>query len=171
PGVRRLAVGLWNLARAGSAPAYPTAGPITTALRHHQRMSLPGGTINEIAKSLEISSSELLHSLFVDAAHRTFPTPNGSIGKLRMMIPWSLRGTASVRVAGNSAGVLATDLPVGPMSPTRRARRVSSALREYSAGGTPEVAGAVVRTLGFLPPPLHKLAARLVYRSTWFNTI
>src|SRR5699024_2940618 len=38
PGLRRLAVGLWNLARAGSAPAYPTAGPVTTALRHHQRM-------------------------------------------------------------------------------------------------------------------------------------
>lgn len=171
PASSRLIHGLWNLARAGTAPRGPTTLPVDNATRHHQRLSLPGDTVRRLARSLELSSNELLHTLFAEAASRTFSAEPSPPRRLRMMVPWSLRGMTSVRAAGNSAGVLSADLPLGVMPPVQRARRVASALRECSAGGTPEVAGAVVRSLGYLPPPLHRLACRLVYRSTWFNAI
>lgn len=171
PTAGRLAHGLWNLARAGTAPSAPTARPVHNATRTHRRLTLPGDTVRKRARALDISSSELLHTLFAEAASGTFGSDEIPPRRLRMMVPWSLRGMSSVRIAGNSAGVLSTDLPVEPMPLTQRAVRVARALRDCSAGGTPEVAGAVVRSLGYLPPPLHRLANRLVYRSTWFNAI
>jgi|GEM_PF-1469560 len=171
PRPARLVRGLWNLAGAGTAPRYPTATTVTSPARHHRRVSLPDETVRRLARSFDISSSEVLHTLFAEAAHRTFGSGANGSDELRLMIPWSLRGTAGLRAAGNVSGALSVDLPVGPMAPVQRARHVSATVRRGAAGGTPEVAGAVVRSLGYLPPPLHRLAARLTYRATWFNAI
>lgn len=169
PRPKRLVRGLWNMARAGTAPAFPTTGAITSSSRHHERLSLPVRRLKNTARELDVTSSELLHAVFAEAVNRVF-APAGP-DRIRLMIPWSLRGTSSLRAAGNSAGALSADLPVGPMSPRQRVHEVAEAVRECSDGGMPEVAGAVVRTLGHLPGPLNHIASRLVYRSTWFNAI
>lgn len=168
---RRLARGLWNLARAGTAPTAPTSLPVTSAARHHQRLLLPGDQVKRTARAFEVSPSELLHAVFAEAVHRTFGSAGHGPSELRLMVPWSLRGTGSLRTAGNSAGALSADLPVGPLPPGERVGRVAAAIRTCAEGAMPEMAGAVVRSFGFLPPPLHRLASRLVYRAKWFNAI
>lgn len=171
PRPKRPIHGLWNMARAGTAPACPSTEPITSAARHYERLRLPVADLQRTAKKLNVTASELLHTLFAEAVHRVNGAEPNAPSRLRVMLPWSLRGTTGLRTAGNSAGALAVDLPVDAMPPRERTQRVATAVRECANGGMPELTGAVVRMLGRLPPPLHRLASRMVYRSTWFNAI
>src|SRR5205823_4436312 len=52
-----------------------------------------------------------------------------------------------------------------------RVTAAKTATSRQVASSAPHAAHAVVRLLGLLPPWLHAVAARLVYRSTWFNAI
>ena len=170
---------LWGMLRAGTAPPAATTGPISGPARHHERLLLPIDQVKRTASSLKVTTSELLQTVFAEAVYRTFEAAAAdSRGRcrrkprmLRLMAPWSLRGTNSLRAAGNSAGALSADLPIGPMPLAERVQRVATIVRRCAAGGLPELAGAIVHSLGYLPPPLHRFASRLVYRSRWFNVI
>jgi hypothetical protein len=168
-GAGRIAGGLVRLARAGRAPVTPLTRPTPGADRRHVLLRLPGRQVRQAARAMDVTTAELLNALFADAVARTMDAPRGA--RLRLMVPWSVRGTGSARAAGNLTGAVAVDLPVGPMSLARRAALVAAAMRERVAGGVPEAAHAVVRWLGVLPPGLHVAAARAVYRGLWFSAI
>lgn len=168
-GPRRLSRGLWWLARAGRAPRSSLDGPVPSAERHHQFARLPGRVVRRAARTLDVTPTELLLTIFAEALNDVLGPREGD--RFRLMVPWSLRGTDSLRVAGNHTGALSIDLPLGPMAFGDRARLVAGAVRQRTASGVPEAAHAVVRTLGWLPPGLRVPAARWVYRRDWFNAI
>ncbi|WP_007027617.1 WS/DGAT domain-containing protein, partial [Saccharomonospora iraqiensis] len=103
--------------------------------------------------------------------------PHGKEPRFRLMVPWSVRGTDSLRLAGNHTGAVSVDLPVGDLGPdgrdarAARAREVAESLRSRIGAGVPEAANLVVHLLSVLPPRLHAAAARAAYRRDWFNGI
>ncbi|ASR39270.1 hypothetical protein BAY61_14090 [Prauserella marina] len=169
PEPRKLAGGLWRLATAGGAPESPLDGALADAERRHALLRLPGRQVRAKARALEVSAAELLTAVFAESLHEVFGLPEHA--RFRLMVPWSLRGTGSLRTAGNHTGAVSIDLPVGPMELPERAALVAATMRERIEAGVPEAAHGVVRLLGALPPPLRPMAARGVYRGTWFNAI
>ncbi|MEU3269826.1 WS/DGAT domain-containing protein [Saccharomonospora sp. NPDC006951] len=169
PEPRKLASGLWRLATAGGAPESPLDGALADAERRHTLLRLRGRRVRAKARALEVSVAELLTAVFAESLHEVFGFPGHT--RFRLMVPWSLRGTGSLRTAGNHTGAVSMDLPTGPMELAERAARVAATMRGRIEAGVPEAAHGVVRLLGALPPPLRPMAARGVYRGTWFNAI
>jgi hypothetical protein len=161
--------GLVRLARAGRAPATPLNGFTAGPERRHALVELPGAKVRRAARELDASAPELLHALFADGLQRTFGLPSQS--RLRVMVPWSLRGTGSMRATGNHTGAVSIDLPVGPMPLRARVDAIAAEFRARRAEGVPEAANLVVRMFGALPPSLGAAAARGAYRARWFNAI
>jgi hypothetical protein len=169
--VPRAVRGLWMLARSGRAPNSPLDGPSRSPARHHELLRLPGRPLRHVARALAVTDAELLLAVFAEAAYRVLGAQADPPTRLRLMVPWSLRGTISLRAAGNRAGAVAVDLPVGPLDLGERIGAVRAAVRECTGAGVPEAANIVVRALGLLPPGPQVWAARAVYRSRWFNAI
>jgi UDP-N-acetylglucosamine:LPS N-acetylglucosamine transferase len=171
-GLRRTVRGLWTLAGAGRAPGSPVNGHLATPARHHAFTRLPGRPLRTAARKLGVTANDLLVAVFAEALHRTLNTEAARTTEvLRVMLPWSLRSTETLRSTGNQTGAVAVDLPVGPMPLGRRLELVRDAVRARVDAGVPEAAHLVVRAIGLLPPPLHAGLARWMYRSTWFNAI
>jgi hypothetical protein len=150
--------GLLALARAGSVPRGRKFGPA----RRHGLVKLPGAEVRATARALGATPTELLLAMFSLAYQGD---------QLRVMVPWSLRGTDTLRAAGNWTGAVSVDLPVRETDPLRCLELVREALRAGVESGAPEAANFVVRLIGLLPAPAHRLLARLVYQSRWFGAI
>jgi UDP-N-acetylglucosamine:LPS N-acetylglucosamine transferase len=150
--------GLKALARAGSVPRGPKFG----ATRRFGLAKLPGAEVRATARALGATPTELLLAMFALAYQGD---------QLRVMVPWSLRGTDTLRAAGNWTGAVSVDLPVQETDPLRCLKLVQDALRSGVESGAPEAANFVVRLIGLLPAPAHRLLARLVYQSRWFGAI
>ncbi|EHR61927.1 Uncharacterized protein family (UPF0089) [Saccharomonospora cyanea NA-134] len=167
-GLRPVLSGLRRLAAAGRAPDVPTDGPVPDPRRRHALGLLPGRAVRAGARAAGVSAADYVLAAFAQAWHDVGGAPGRGF---RLMVPWSVRGTDSLRAAGNHTGAVSVDLPVGPMDFADRVRRVAEALRSRTEAGVPEAANLVVQALGALPPPLHRSAARRVYRSDWFNAV
>jgi UDP-N-acetylglucosamine:LPS N-acetylglucosamine transferase len=166
PGVVR---GLFTLATKGTAPRSPLDGPIPAATREHGLVTVPSADLASIASAMEARPHEILLAVFATALDRAL---RGTVSRrVRVIVPWSLRGTSSLRSNGNRTGAVSLDLPLGELSPRRRLAVVRERLRAQLASGVPAAAGFVVRVLGILPPWLHARAARAIYRAEWFNVI
>jgi hypothetical protein len=123
------------------------------------------------ARALHCGTPDLITGLLAEALHRLLAAEGGNLDTLRVMMPRSTRTTATFRHAGNRTGAASVDLPVGPMALADRVAATRTATSRQVASSAPHAAHAVVRVLGLLPPWLHAVAARFVYRSTWFNAI
>jgi UDP-N-acetylglucosamine:LPS N-acetylglucosamine transferase len=150
--------GLVVLARAGAVPRGQRFG----STRRHGLVKLPGAEVRSTARALGVTVTELLLALFAYAY-------DGD--QLRAMVPWSLRGTDTLRMAGNWTGAVSVDLPVRERDPLRCLELVSASLREGVESGAPEAANFVVRMIGLPPPSVHRFLARQVYQSRWFGAI
>jgi WS/DGAT/MGAT family acyltransferase len=90
---------------------------------------------------------------------------------LRAMVPVSVRSDDERLALGNRVTLVFVDLPVGPMDPVRRLRRISEATKELKSSMMALGADAIMNLGTFAPPTLHALAARLVSRGRWFNLV
>ncbi|MER7112940.1 wax ester/triacylglycerol synthase domain-containing protein [Saccharomonospora azurea] len=167
-GVRPVLSGLARLAAAGRAPEAVTDGEVPDAQRHHALGLLPGRDVRSAARAAGVSAAEYVLTLFAQAWHDVGAARGD---RFRLMVPWSVRGTDSLRLAGNHTGAASVDLPVGRLGLTHRAERVATALRSRTETGVPEAGSLVVQALGALPVPLHRALARRMYRRDWFNAV
>ncbi|WP_307845718.1 wax ester/triacylglycerol synthase domain-containing protein [Saccharomonospora sp. NB11] len=167
-GLRPVLSGLARLAAAGRAPHAVTDGEVPHAGRHHALVLLPGRAVRSAARAADVGAAEFVLALFGQAWHDVGAAGGG---RFRLMVPWSVRGTDSLRLAGNHTGAVSVDLPVDRMDLPRRARLVATALRSRTDTGVPEAGNLVVQALGALPPALHRALARRVYRRDWFNAV
>ncbi|MBV9848018.1 MAG: glycosyltransferase [Kutzneria sp.] len=170
-GAVRLLRGLWVLARAGRANGIESDRHSSGPARHYELMRLRGRSLRAAARAVAVTDTELLITIFAEAASRVLAVDPAGPATLRLMVPWSLRGTQTARASGNCAGAVPVDLPVGPMAWGDRVAVVRAAVRARAGSAVPEAAGFVVRAFGVLPPGLQSAAARAVYRSTWFDAI
>jgi UDP-N-acetylglucosamine:LPS N-acetylglucosamine transferase len=170
---RDLATGVWTLARSGRAAPSDLNGVITRPNRHHARVDLSVAEVRQVARVLGARTTDVATALLGEALYRVLHADDARPGPehLRVMMPRSTRTTRTFRTAGNRTGAAAIDLPTGPMSLAERVARTKTATDRQVGSSAPHAAHAVVWLLGQLPPWLHAVAARLVYRSTWFNAI
>lgn len=170
---RELVGGVWTLARSGKAHHTELNGRISGPGRHHSRVDLPAAEVRRLAKRFGVRATDLATALVAEALHRVMHAEGSRPGPetLRVMMPRSTRTTRTFRTAGNHTGAASVDLPIGPMPLADRVSRTKAATDSQVGNSAPHAAHAVVWALGLLPPWLHAVAARLVYRSTWFNAI
>jgi UDP-N-acetylglucosamine:LPS N-acetylglucosamine transferase len=171
--LRDLVSGVWTLARSGRARPTELNGPISGPGRHHSRVDLPAAEVRQLARSLGARTNDVAVALIGEALHRVLHTEGMNHGPatIRVMMPRSTRTTKTFRTAGNHTGAASVDLPIGRMSLAERVARTREATDSQVSASAPHAAHAVVWALGLLPPWLHAILARLVYRSTWFNAI
>ncbi|WP_020658535.1 MGDG synthase family glycosyltransferase [Amycolatopsis benzoatilytica] len=162
-----LARGIWALARAGTAPRVRWDNRITSPSRHFARAYLPAAEVRAAARRARVATTNLVLALVAEALHRELGA--AAPDRIRVLIPISVRDTGTFRKLGNHTGAASVDLPTGPMPLERRIRETDRMLASQSAA--PRAGNAVVRVVGVLPPRLHRLAAKLVYRGTWFSAI
>ncbi|MGW4400099.1 MGDG synthase family glycosyltransferase [Amycolatopsis nivea] len=164
-----LARGVWTLARAGAAPRVRWDKRIDSPQRHFARAHLAAPEVRKAARRAGVPTTNLVLALVAEALHRELG--GTAPEQLRVLIPMSVRDTGTFRQLGNHTGAASVDLPTGPMSLSERVRATDRMLSDQVGRGAPRAGNAVVRVLGILPPALHRRAAKLVYRGTWFNVI
>jgi UDP-N-acetylglucosamine:LPS N-acetylglucosamine transferase len=170
---RELVTGVWTLARSGRAAHTELNGPVSGPGRHHARVDLPITEVRQLARELGARTTDLATALIAEALHRVLHAEGSQPGPdhLRVLMPRSTRTTKTFRTAGNHTGAASVDLPTGAMALAERVALTRAATDSQVVASAPHAAHSVVRVLGLLPPWLHAIAARLVYRSTWFNAI
>lgn len=171
--VKELVGGVWTLARSGKATPTELNGPVRGPGRHHSRVDLPAAEVRQLARALHTRTNDLVIALVAEALHRMLHAEGSRPGpdQLRVLMPRSTRTTKTFRTAGNHTGAASVDLPTGALSFADRVARTQAATDSQVTASAPHAAHAVVWALGLLPPWLHAITARLVYRSTWFNAI
>ncbi|MGW7533608.1 MGDG synthase family glycosyltransferase [Amycolatopsis sp. NPDC054798] len=164
-----LARGVWTLARAGAAPRVHWDKRIGSPQRHFARAHLSAPEVRKAARRTGVPTTNLVLALVAEALHRELGV--NAPDRLRVLIPMSVRDTGTFRQLGNHTGAASVDLPTGAMSLSERVRATDRMLSDQVGHGAPRAGNAVVRVLGVLPPALHRRAAKLVYRGTWFSAI
>lgn len=164
-----LARGIWALARAGAAPRVRWDKRIDSPQRHFARAHLSAPEVRKAARRAAVPTTNLVLALVAEALHRELG--GTAPEQLRVLIPMSVRDTGTFRQLGNHTGAASVDLPTGAMSLSERVRATDRMLSDQVGHGAPRAGNAVVRVLGILPPALHRRAAKLVYRGTWFSVI
>ena len=143
-------------------PARRFATAETPFERVHGIRAALGGTINDVVLT---SVAGGLHRLL---AHRREESKGRT---LRVMVPVSVRSRAEQGDVGNRVAPAFVDVPVGPMKPSTRLRRVRAATEQLKASGMAVSADSIIGLGAYAPPALHAMAARLISRGRWFNLV
>jgi diacylglycerol O-acyltransferase / wax synthase len=195
-----IVLGIWQLARAGTAPRCPLNRPVT-ARRRIVLTEVPldqvkrvrgrlGGTINDIVLTLV---AEGVHSLLEQRRtggdrSRTATDGGRAAGDgdrgdgdrgtradaptLRVMVPVAVRPPGQAAAPGTWTSALSVDVPVGPMRACERLTAVRALTKRAKRSHQPLGATFLMQVVGaWAPAPLHARAARFVYRGRWFNLI
>ena len=133
--------------------------------REFASVELPLAAVRAAARRHRAGVPELLLSLLATALGGLVARP----GLLRVAMPLTTRA-AGAPAAGNRTGTILVDLPVAPGARPEPAELTARATR-LAASGRPAAARSVLRLLGVLPVPLHRLVARAVYGHGTFGAI
>jgi diacylglycerol O-acyltransferase / wax synthase len=169
-----IVIGIWQLARAGTAPKSPlnrttgtqrrivlTEVPLDQVKRIRGKL---GGTINDIVLTLV---AEGVHGLL--ACHAATPAAGDT---LRVMVPVAVRPPGQAAAPGTWTSALSVDVPVGPMRASDRLAAVRARTKRAKRSHQPLGATFLMQVVGsWAPAPLHARAARFAYRGRWFNLI
>jgi diacylglycerol O-acyltransferase / wax synthase len=167
-----VAGGVRELAGLGTAPK----GPFDGAIGPNRRFAMAdapvqrfkdvknsvGGTVNDVVLAVVAGALQKLMKT------RREPTRNR---ELRAMVPVSVRSDAERMALGNRVTIVFVDLPVGPMDPVKRLKRITLATKGLKDSMMAVGADAIMNLGTWAPPTLHALAARLVSRGRWFNLV
>jgi diacylglycerol O-acyltransferase len=176
-----IVIGIWQLARAGTAPKSPvnrsvgakrrivlTEVPLDQVKRIRGKL---GGTINDIVLTLV---AEGVHSLLEEcrAREETPRCERGDDETLRVMVPVAVRPPGQAAAPGTWTSALSVDVPVGPMRACDRLAAVRALTKRAKRSHQPLGASFLMQVVGaWAPAPLHARAARFAYRGRWFNLI
>ncbi len=165
---RQLVRGLYTLARGGAVKPNSLNRTVTTRERRYRRAWLDQPGLNKIATELGVTVPDVVLGLLAEALRAEVPdTQNGA----RLTVPQSTRSVRTFRSAGNHTGAIRLDLPVAEMELPERIKRTAEALRAEEESGAPAAARLVVRAMGGLPAPLHRVLAGNFNSGNWFNMI
>ena len=169
----KVAVGLWKLARAGSAPGSPLNRPVGP-VRRFAPIAFDLAAAKRIRLAFGATPNDLVLATMAGALERYFrrradPIPSRP---LRAMVPVSVRAQGRRGLAGNWTTAYSIDISLEPISARDRLAGIASATKARRQSAEPLAARFVMSVVGtWLPRPLHALAARLMYRDKWFNLI
>lgn len=164
--------GVCQLARGGTAPRSPINGVLGAA----RRLSVVTVELREvrlIRRAFGSDTADIVLAALADALHRLFDeSATEAPAQLRAMVPLSRRRPRGRVVPGNWSSATPVSVPVVAMGVEERLVSVTDAARRALHSAQPAGADLVMRALGtWLPAGAHRLVARMVYRSRWFNMI
>jgi diacylglycerol O-acyltransferase / wax synthase len=169
----RTAAGLWELARAGTAPPSPLNHPVAPE-RRFAGMAVDLAQAKRIWVAFGGTLNDLVLATMAGALQRFFQEREDARPQrpLRAMVPVSLRTKGRRGSPGNWTTAYSFALPVhaGPAGPRMTAVVAVNKGRDRSR----ELGAArfVMNVAGtWLPQPLHAVVSRLMYRGKWFNLI
>jgi UDP-N-acetylglucosamine:LPS N-acetylglucosamine transferase len=163
--------GLVRLGLAGPAPkARELSGPLGSS-RAFRGVALASAALSGLARERGVHVAELALALGAEALHRAAWLRGGIPDALRAMLPVSLSPRFRARTFGNWTGVVAVDLPIGPMPLEERIAAVRTLLRRHLASGEPQAANMAIRAMGRFPAPAHAWMTRRVYNNAFFNLV
>jgi diacylglycerol O-acyltransferase len=166
-----VAVGLVRFAALGRAPRWPGGASASGAepCRSHARLIVPLPSLRQFARDAEVRVTDvLLYALSAGVAGLGDLAPPR---RLRVVVPLMARDPA-MPAEGNATAAIMLDLPSCPMDDLRRLREVARNARRLRTPSWAAASRFVMTTMaGELPPPLHRLFARIVYGSRFFHAI
>jgi diacylglycerol O-acyltransferase / wax synthase len=167
-------VGIGQLAIDGRADPLPYSGRLSG--RRTFRCALtPLDPVLELARHTGTRVTDVLLAATGEALAQG--ECRGSIRqRLRAAVPVTTRlpappGTGRAAQPGNLTAAVRLDVPLAGMAPLARLGAVHGLAEGRRRSARPFGAAAVIRLLGLLPPFLHRLAARGVYRGRHFTAI
>jgi WS/DGAT/MGAT family acyltransferase len=138
-------------AEIGAARRYATAN---TELDDYKAIrKAHGGTVNDVVLAVVAGG---LRTWLMTRGESVTPS-----SEVRAMVPVSVRGADDSGALGNRVSSYLVDLPVGEPNPVMRLHLVSYAMTAHKETGQAVGADAIIGMVGFAPPTLHALAARV----------
>ena len=166
----RTARGVWELARAGPAPASALSRPIGTR-RRLLLGDLPLAEFRTVRRAHHATANEVILALASAVAAELAPANGDRTGTVRASLPVSTRRRGPLE-PGSHTSALMVDIPATPLDPAERLAAVRSAMAPLKASEQPRGSQFVMAAVGSLTPPrLHAAASRWMYRGKWFNLI
>ncbi|MCY7340628.1 MAG: wax ester/triacylglycerol synthase family O-acyltransferase [Pseudonocardia sp.] len=142
----------------------------STLADHRQVRKAHGGTINDVV--LAVVTGGLRRWMITRGEPLTAGTG------VRAMVPVSVRARAGRNAngavpAGNSISAYLVDLPVAEEDAVARLAVVRAAMEVYKRSGRAVGAAALIRLVGFAPPIVHSLGARMTsqFSSRLYNVL
>jgi WS/DGAT/MGAT family acyltransferase len=154
----------------------PPAGPFDARVGANRRFAMadaPVERFKEIKDALGATVNDVVLAVVAGSLHRLLRSRREATrGRtLRAMVPVSVRADAERMALGNRVSMVFVDLPVGPLDPVSRVRRIRDATKDLK-GSMMALGADTLMNLGtYAPPTLHAMAARLVSRGRWFNLV
>jgi diacylglycerol O-acyltransferase len=159
----RALVGAVRPARASSL------NPPISAMRHLGRVSRPVDDLLRIKRGFEVKLNDVVLAVCAGGVRELLKEGGEHASRLKTMVPVNVRGSGAANELGNRISFMFVDLPCDEPDPVRRMREIHMATSEEKRNRVPEGADDVMRSLGFAPGPVRKLASRLIASPRAFN--
>jgi diacylglycerol O-acyltransferase len=143
--------------------------PPISSVRHLGRVSRPVEDLARIKRAFGVKLNDVILAACAGGV-REFLRERGERGmRLKTMVPVNVRGSESADALGNRISFMFVDLPCDEPDAARRVRDIHMATSEQKRNREPEGADDVMRSLGFAPAPVQRLASKLVASPRAFN--
>jgi diacylglycerol O-acyltransferase len=166
-----IVIGIWQLARAGTAPSSALNRPVGKG-RRIVLTEVPLERVKKIRGKLGGTINDIVLTLIADGLHHLLERRGEPAASLRVMVPVAVRPPGQAAAPGTWTSALSVDLPVGPLRPAERLAAVRTLTKQAKRSHQALGASFVMQMVGaWAPAPLHARAARFAYRGRWFNLI
>jgi diacylglycerol O-acyltransferase len=166
-----IAVGIWQLPRAGTAPKCSLNRPVGPR-RQILLTQVPLEQVKTVRGRLGGTVNDIVLALLAEALHGLLERRGEQVSTLRVMVPVAVRPPGQAAAPGTWTSALSVDLPVGAMCPAERLAAVRTLTRRAKRSHQALGASFVMQMVGaWAPAVLHARAARFAYRGRWFNLI
>jgi diacylglycerol O-acyltransferase len=173
----RRAIGIPDRGRRAARALLDAARPARTsslntrisAMRHLGRISRPMEDLLRIKRDFGVKLNDVVLAACAGGVRELQRERGERASRLKTMVPVNVRGSDAADELGNRISFMFVDLPCDERDPVRRLREIHMATSERKRSREPEGADDVMRSLGFLPGPVQRLASRLVASPRAFN--
>jgi WS/DGAT/MGAT family acyltransferase len=165
-----IVIGIWQLARAGTAPKTPLNRKVG-ARRRIVLTDVPLDQVKKIRGKLGGTINDIVLTLIAEGVHSLLDR-RGDDATIRVMVPVAVRPPGQAAAPGTWTSALSVDVPVGPMRSPERLAAVRALTKRAKRSHQALGASFLMQVVGaWAPAPLHARAARFAYRGRWFNLI
>jgi len=157
------------LAGAARPARMSSLNPPITSLRHLGRVSRPVDDLVAIKRGFGVKLNDVVLAVCAGGVRELLGERGEQRVRLKTMVPVNVRGSDAANQLGNRISFMFVDLPCDEPDPVRRLREIHMATAEEKRNRVPEGADDVMRSLGFAPGPVRRLASRLISGPRAFN--
>jgi diacylglycerol O-acyltransferase / wax synthase len=140
-----------------------------SSIRHLGRISRPVDDLVRVKSGFGVKLNDVVLAACAGGVREFLREQGERAIRLKTMVPVNVRGSEAADELGNRISFMFVDLPCDEPDAVRRLREIHMATSECKRNQEPEGADDVMRSLGFAPAPLQRLASRLIASPRAFN--